>query len=103
MRGKTALKLLFKANKRLHTAYLLKESFGQLWDYDTPGWARRVFEQGRGAVVGGPAAGAPRGSPKGGRTTGGNLACLPTNKKKSPGFFSRPQKKKTGGSTHGRG
>jgi transposase len=47
MRGKTALKLLFKANKRLHTAYLLKESFGQLWDYETPGWARRFFEQWR--------------------------------------------------------
>jgi transposase len=47
MRGKTALKLLFKANKRLHTAYLLKESFGQLWDYETRGWARRFFEQWR--------------------------------------------------------
>ena len=34
-----ALKLLFKANKRLHKAYLLKESFDQLWDYQTPGWA----------------------------------------------------------------
>jgi transposase len=47
MRGKTSLKLLFKANKRLHTAYLLKESFGQLWDYETPGWARRFFQQWR--------------------------------------------------------
>ena len=46
-RGKAALKLLFKANKRLHTAYLLKESFGQLWDYETPGWALRFFEQWR--------------------------------------------------------
>ena len=27
------LKLLLAANKRLNTAYLLKESFGQLWDY----------------------------------------------------------------------
>jgi transposase len=45
--GRKALKLLFKANKRLHTAYLLKESFGQLWDYETPGWARRFFEQWR--------------------------------------------------------
>jgi len=44
LRGRTALKLLFKANKRLHTAYLLKESFGQLWDYETPGWALRFFE-----------------------------------------------------------
>jgi transposase len=48
--GKTALKLLFQANKRLHTAYLLKESFGQLWDYQTPGWARRFFEQWRYAL-----------------------------------------------------
>jgi transposase len=45
LRGKTSLKLLFKANKRLHTAYLLKESFEQLWDYETPGWARRFFDQ----------------------------------------------------------
>ncbi len=45
--GRAALRLLFKANKRLNTAYLLKESFGQLWDYRTPGWARRFFEQWR--------------------------------------------------------
>ena len=30
--------------KRLHVAYLLKESFGQLWDYQTEGWARKFFE-----------------------------------------------------------
>jgi hypothetical protein len=28
----------------LHTAYLLKESFGQLWDYQTPGWALHFFD-----------------------------------------------------------
>ena len=28
--GRASLKLLFKANKRLNKAYLLKESFGQL-------------------------------------------------------------------------
>jgi transposase len=28
------LKLLLAANKRLNTAYVLKESFGQLWDYN---------------------------------------------------------------------
>ena len=38
--GKQALKLLFRANRRLNNAYLLKESFGQLWDYNRPGWAR---------------------------------------------------------------
>jgi hypothetical protein len=29
--GKRALRTLLAANKRLNTAYLLKESFGQLW------------------------------------------------------------------------
>ena len=31
--GRRALKKLLSANRRLNTAYLLKESFGQLWDY----------------------------------------------------------------------
>lgn len=31
--GRKNLKLLLAANKRLSTAYLLKESFGQLWSY----------------------------------------------------------------------
>ena len=43
--GRAALKLLFKANKRLHKAYLLQESFGQLWDYQRPGWARRFIDR----------------------------------------------------------
>jgi transposase len=38
-----ALKMFFKANKRLNKAYLLKESFSQLWDFKREGWARRVF------------------------------------------------------------
>lgn len=42
--GRRSLKLLLQANKRLNTAYLLKESFGQLWEYKTEGWARRFFE-----------------------------------------------------------
>jgi transposase len=42
--GRRALRTLLKANKRLHKAYLLKESFGQLWDYKNPVWARRFFE-----------------------------------------------------------
>ena len=42
--GRRALKQLLAANKRLNTAYLLKESFGQLWDYRREGWARRFFE-----------------------------------------------------------
>ena len=42
--GRRALQMLLKANKRLHKAYLLKESFGQLWDYKNPTWARKFFE-----------------------------------------------------------
>ena len=42
--GRRALKTLLAANKRLSTAYLLKEQFGQLWDYEREGWARRFFE-----------------------------------------------------------
>lgn len=42
--GRRALKKLLTANKRLNTAYLLKESFGQLWSYETEGWARRFFD-----------------------------------------------------------
>jgi Transposase len=38
---------LFNANKRLYTAYTLKESFEQLWDYDVAGWARRFFDNWR--------------------------------------------------------
>jgi transposase len=42
--GQRALKLLLKANSRIHKAYLLKESFGQLWSYNNPTWARKFFE-----------------------------------------------------------
>jgi transposase len=38
------LKTLLAANKRLHTAYVLKEQFGQLWSYRSEPWARRFFE-----------------------------------------------------------
>ena len=48
--GRQSLKLLLAANKRLNTAYLLKESFGQLWDYQREGWARRFFDQWRAAL-----------------------------------------------------
>lgn len=44
MEGRRALRLLLKANKRLNTAYVLKESFAQLWDYNKPTWARKFFE-----------------------------------------------------------
>ena len=42
--GRSALKKLLAANKRLQTAYLLKESFDQLWGYRREGWARRFFD-----------------------------------------------------------
>jgi len=48
--GRQSLKLLLKANKRLNTAYVLKESFIQLWEYKTAGWARRFFENWRDAL-----------------------------------------------------
>jgi transposase len=48
--GRRSLRLLLKANKRLNTAYLLKEEFGQLWDYEREGWARRFFENWRASL-----------------------------------------------------
>ena len=44
LKGRQALKKVLAANKRLNTAHLLKESFGQLWDYEREGWARRFFD-----------------------------------------------------------
>jgi transposase len=48
--GKRALDLLLSANKRLNTASMLKESFGQLWDYEREGWARKFFENWRASL-----------------------------------------------------
>ena len=42
--GRKSLRLLLTANKRLNTAYILRESFDQLWDYKSEAWARRFFE-----------------------------------------------------------
>jgi transposase len=50
LEGRRALKTLLSANKRLNTAYLLKESFGQLWGYEREGWARRFFENWRASL-----------------------------------------------------
>jgi transposase len=50
LKGRQALKTLLAANKRLNTAYLLRESFGQLWSYEREGWARRFFENWRAAL-----------------------------------------------------
>ncbi len=43
-------KLLLVVNKRLNTAYVLKESFGQLWDYNREAWARKFFENWRASL-----------------------------------------------------
>ena len=48
--GRRSLKKLLEANKRLNTAYLLKESFGQLWSYEKEGWAMRFVENWRAAL-----------------------------------------------------
>jgi transposase len=50
LEGRQALKVLLAANKRINTAYLLKESFGQLWSYEREGWARRFFENWRASL-----------------------------------------------------
>ena len=41
---RTHIKLLLGANKRCNTAYMLKESFGQLSGYKSETWARKFFE-----------------------------------------------------------
>jgi transposase len=45
-----ALQTLLAANKRLNTAYVLKEQFAQLWDYRSEAWARKFFAQWRRAL-----------------------------------------------------
>lgn len=42
--GRKSLKTLLAAGKRLPTACVLKESFGQLWSCQREGWARRFFD-----------------------------------------------------------
>lgn len=48
--GQAALKELLSINKRLNTAYMLKETFGQLWDYKMETWARKFFENWKSAL-----------------------------------------------------
>ena len=50
LEGKRSLELLLAVNKRLNTAYVLKESFGQLWDYQSETWARRFFDNWRASL-----------------------------------------------------
>lgn len=42
--GRESLKKLLSANKRIQTAYLLKEEFYQLWDYQSKAWSKKFFE-----------------------------------------------------------
>jgi transposase len=42
--GRESLKKLLAANKRLNTAYLLKESFDRLWTYRSETWMRKFFD-----------------------------------------------------------
>jgi transposase len=48
--GRQSLKALFKANRRLNKAYLLKEMFSQLWGYKREVWARRFLERWKSAL-----------------------------------------------------
>jgi hypothetical protein len=43
--GRKALKTLLSANKRLNTAYVLKESFGQLWSYEREGLGAALLRE----------------------------------------------------------
>ena len=49
-KGRQSLALLLKANKRLQTAYLLKESFDQFWTYSSGTWAQKFFENWKDAL-----------------------------------------------------
>ena len=42
--GRASLEKLLKVNHRLNTAYVLKETFSQLWEYDDADEARKFFE-----------------------------------------------------------
>ena len=52
LEGRQSLKTRLAANKRLNTAYLLKESFGQRWADERAGWARRFFQHWRASLTG---------------------------------------------------
>ena len=52
LRGRRRLKTLLSANKRLNTAYVLKESFGQLWDYQYPACAQKFFDNWKSSLKG---------------------------------------------------
>ena len=49
-KGRKSLKTLRAASKRLNTAYLRKESFGQMWRDEREGWAQRFFDNWKDAL-----------------------------------------------------
>jgi len=50
LEGRRGLRELLRLNRRLNVAHLLKESFGQLWDYQREGWARKFSENWKAAL-----------------------------------------------------
>ena len=49
--GRRALRELLRINRRLNAAYVLKkESFGQLWDYQSEAWAWKFFQNWKAAL-----------------------------------------------------
>lgn len=52
LKGRSRLKALLTANKRLNAAYMLKESFGQLWDYQYPACAQRFLDNWKSSLKG---------------------------------------------------
>jgi transposase len=52
LQGEASLKRLLAVNKRINVAYVLKESFSRLWDYQREASARRFFENWRDSLVG---------------------------------------------------
>lgn len=52
LKGKKRLRTLLSVNKRLNAAYILKESFGQLWSYRYPACAQRFFDNWKSSLKG---------------------------------------------------
>ena len=50
LEGRRGLQERLRINRRLNVADLLKESFGQLWNYQREGWARKFFENWQAAL-----------------------------------------------------
>ena len=84
LEGKKALKLLFKANSRLNKAYLLKESFDQLWGYWSPGWAGRLLRPVEGGAAVAASGALPEVCPAGGVALGRHRLVLPTGEQADP-------------------